>query len=82
MKKCELYLNWGTLSGRRRLLTVGETSLVFGNTGLLAQRAALVNCVTREKLLSELEEVRKTRRILDLKPVEGCGIGVDVMDIS
>lgn len=66
------HLNWGTLNGRRRLFTTGEG---FGKAGLLAQRAALVSCDTREKFRSGLEVVRKTFLILDFNP-EGCGRGV------
>lgn len=71
------YLNCGTLRGRRRLLTTGGTWPFFGNAGLLAQRAALVNCETKEKeLRSGPELVRNTFLILDFKPVEEVGNGV------
>lgn len=46
----------------------GGTSLDFGRAGLLAQRAALVNCETREKFLSGPDVVRKTFLIFDLSP--------------
>jgi len=65
-------LNWGTLNGRRRLFTTGDG---FGRAGLLAQRAALVSCDTKEKVRSGLEVVRKTFLIFDFNP-EGCGRGV------
>jgi hypothetical protein len=66
-----IYLNWGTLSGRRRLFTTGDG---FGKAGLLAQRAALVSCDTKEKVRSGLEVVRKTFLIFDFNP-EDCGRG-------
>lgn len=73
------YLNWGTLSGRRRLFTTGDG---FGRAGLLAQRAALVSCDTREKVRSGLEVVRKTFLIFDFSPEEGCGRGVAGMGVT
>ena len=78
-----LYLSWGTLRGLRRLFTTGETSPGLGSTGLLAHSAALVSCETREKLLSVVfEEVRKTRLILDFRPVGGGCTGIVGMGIS
>ena len=67
----KLYLNCGTLKGRRRLLTTGGTSLDFGSAGLLAQRAALVNWETKEKFRSGPDVVRKTFLIFDLSPEDG-----------
>lgn len=66
------------------MTTLGETSLGFGRTGLLAQRAALVSWLTSEKLalwwwcsLVEpewwLELVRNTRLILDFRPLDDVG---------
>lgn len=69
------YLNCGTLRGRRRLLTTGGISLDLGNAGLLAQRAALVSCETREKFRSGPEVVRKTFLILDFNPEDGGNRG-------
>lgn len=76
VSKCHCYLNCGTLNGRRRLLTTGGTSLDFGRAGLLAQRAALVNCETREKFLSGPDVVRKTFLIFDLSPEDDDDNGV------
>lgn len=47
----------------------------FGKAGLLAHRAALVSCDTREKVRSGPEVVRKTFRIFDFSPVDGGGKG-------
>ena len=40
--------NRGTLRGRKRDLTTGGTLRVSGRAGVLAQRAAVVNWVTKE----------------------------------
>lgn len=71
-----VYLNCGTLNGRRRLLTTGGTSLDFGRAGLLAQRAALVNWETREKFLSGPDVVRNTFLIFDFSPEDEDDKGV------
>lgn len=71
-------LNWGTLNGRRRLFTTGDG---FGKAGLLAHRAALVSCDTREKVRSGLEVVRKTFLIFDFSP-EGCGRDVEGIGVT
>lgn len=71
------YLNWGRLRGRRRFFTAEGTSPGFGRAGLVAQSAAFVNCVTNEKCRSGPEVVRKTRLILERRPVDGGGIGFD-----
>lgn len=75
-------LNWGTLRGRRRLLTTGGTSLDFGKAGLLAQRAALVSCETKEKFRSGPEVVRKTFLIFDFSPEDGGDRGVGGIGIT
>lgn len=77
-----LHLNCGTLKGRRRLLTTGGTWLDFGRAGLLAQRAALVNCETNEKLRSGPDVVRKTFLIFDLNPEDGGDRGAVGMGIT
>lgn len=77
-----MYLSCGTLSGRRRLFTTGGTSLAFGKAGLLAQRAALVSCETKEKFRSGPEVVRNTLLIFDFNPVDGGERGAVGMGIS
>lgn len=68
----------GTVSGRMRDFTTGGTVGAAGSTGVLAQRAAEVNCVTRRALeaLSELgpDDVRNTLRSLDFIPEKDIAI--------
>lgn len=67
-----IYRSCGTLSGRYKLLTTGGMSPGFGNAGVLAHNAALVNCDTSENFLSF---VLNTRFNFDLIPLDGIVIG-------